>query len=101
MKTAAEMLKGLRYKLRMFGIPMDGPANVFCDNGSVVANTQNPASTVKKKHLLICYHLVREQVAALVLRVAKEDGKTNLADVLTKLMPGTKKRELCGRFLRR
>ena len=29
MKTALEMIEGLRYKLRMFGIPIDGPANVF------------------------------------------------------------------------
>eukprot|EP00978_Attheya_sp_CCMP212_P010154 scaffold24349_cov63-Attheya_sp.AAC.1 len=32
MKTAAEQNMALRYKLRMFGIPIDGPANVFCDN---------------------------------------------------------------------
>ena len=29
MKIATEMIEGLRYKLRMFGVPLDGPANVF------------------------------------------------------------------------
>eukprot|EP00978_Attheya_sp_CCMP212_P043638 scaffold288169_cov38-Attheya_sp.AAC.1 len=38
MKTAAEQIMALRYKLRMFGIPIDGPANVFCDNEAVVTN---------------------------------------------------------------
>ena len=27
MKTAVEMTEGLRYKLRMMGVPLDGPAN--------------------------------------------------------------------------
>ena len=100
-KTAAEIIRGLRYKLRMFGIPMDGPTNVFCDNQSVCNNTQMPASTLKKKHLAICYHLVRELCAANVIRVAWENGQTNLADVLTKLMPASKKKEICGKFMRR
>jgi len=26
------MLESLHYKLWMFGIPIDGPANIFCDN---------------------------------------------------------------------
>ena len=34
MKTAVEMIEGLRYKLRMMDI--DGSTNVFCDNKSVV-----------------------------------------------------------------
>ena len=39
MKTAVEMTEGLRYKLRMMGVPLDGPANVMADNMSVVKNT--------------------------------------------------------------
>jgi hypothetical protein len=26
----------LRYKLRMFGVPLEGPAQVYCDNQGVV-----------------------------------------------------------------
>ena len=29
---ASDLIISLRYKLLMFGIPIDGPANVFCDN---------------------------------------------------------------------
>ena len=32
MKTAIDMIEGLRYKLRMMGIPLTGPTSVFCDN---------------------------------------------------------------------
>ena len=32
MKIGAEMVDDLRYKLRMFGVPIDGSANMFYDN---------------------------------------------------------------------
>jgi hypothetical protein len=32
MKTATELMEALHYKLRMMGIPINRPANVFCDN---------------------------------------------------------------------
>ena len=35
MKTAVEIIKALRYKLRTFGIEIDGPVDVFCDIESV------------------------------------------------------------------
>ena len=59
MKTAVEQIEALRYKLRMFGIPIAGSANVFCDNDSVVVNCTKPESTIKKKHNAIAYHKVR------------------------------------------
>ena len=34
LKLSLEKLIGLRYKLRMLGVPLDGPANVFGDNDS-------------------------------------------------------------------
>ena len=32
LKIATEMNEGLRYKLRMMGVPIEGPINYFCDN---------------------------------------------------------------------
>ncbi len=87
MRIMVEMLDSLRYKLRMFGIPIDGPTNVFCDNKSVVTNSTIPTSTLKKKHNSIAYHHVREVVAAGVLQIAKVDTTENLADLLTKPLP--------------
>jgi hypothetical protein len=42
LKIATELIQGLRYKLRMFGVTLDGPANVFCENKSVVINSYVP-----------------------------------------------------------
>jgi hypothetical protein len=70
-----EMIDAFGYKLQMFAVPIDGPANVFCDNGSMVNNTTLPESTLQKKHNAICYHRVREAVASGTIRVAKKEQK--------------------------
>jgi hypothetical protein len=98
-KIAVEMIEGLRYKLRMFGVPIDGPANVYCDNNSVVTNSARPESTLKKKHNAIAYHKVREAIAQGTIRIAKEPGETNLADILTKPLPGPRMKALIQHIL--
>jgi hypothetical protein len=99
MRIAVELIEALRYKLRMFVIPIEGPTNVFCDNEAVTKNATIPESTLKKKHNSIAYHRTREAVAAETICVTKEDGATNLADVLTKLLPQATKDFLCDRFM--
>ena len=99
MRISVELVEALRYKLRMFGIPIEGPTNVFCDNEAVTKNSIHPESTLKKKHNSIAYHRTREAVAAGTIRVTKEDGKTNLADVLTKPLPQATSDFLCDRFM--
>ena len=83
----------------MRGIEVDGPTNFFCDNKSVVKNTTRPESTLKKKHNAIVYHQTREAQATGIVRISKEDGETNLADLFTKLMAGCSLRKLAGRIL--
>jgi hypothetical protein len=63
MHVAIEMIEAFLYKLQIFGVPIDGPANVFCDNGSFVNNTTLPELSLQKKHNEICYHRVPEAVA--------------------------------------
>jgi len=87
MRICVELVEALRYKLRMFGIPIDGPANIFGDNKSVITNSTIPTSTLKKKHNSIAYHRVRESVAAGTLQIAKVHTSENLADLLTKPLP--------------
>lgn len=48
----------------MFGIPIEGTANIFCDSKLVVTSSTIPDSTLKKKHNAIAYHRVQEAVAA-------------------------------------
>jgi hypothetical protein len=61
--------------------------NLFCDNESVVKNSSRPESTLKKHHNAIAYHCCQEAQAAGIIRIAFKQGKTNIADLFTKLMP--------------
>jgi len=44
LRIAVEKCQSLRYKLRMFGVPIEGPSLVFCDNQSVTNNVSVPTS---------------------------------------------------------
>ena len=90
MKTAVEQIESLCYKLRMFGIPVEDPTNVFCDNKSIFKNMTIPDSTLKKKHTSICYHQSSEAVTVGTMQVAKEGMATNLADLFTKPLAETR-----------
>ena len=92
LKTATEQIIALRYKLRMFGIPLEGAARVFCDNESVYKSSSDPSVQLKRRHQSIAYHMVRENVANGTILVYKEDGDTNLADILTKSTLNREKR---------
>jgi hypothetical protein len=92
MKMCCEYIRGLRYKLRMMGIPCDGPAYISGDNQSVLANTTIPDSTLKKKSQSICYHFVREGAARDEWRTSYVNTHDNEADLLTKVLPSGEKR---------
>ena len=99
MKTAVELVEGLRYKLRMMGVPLDGPTHVKADNMSVIHNCSNPASTLKKKSVSIAYHYTRERCAAGVCSVSYVSTLENLADMFTKSQPGDVRRRLVANVL--
>lgn len=100
MKQLCEYLRGLRYKLRMMGIPVLGPAYIHGDNQSVLANTTIPESTLKKKNQSIAYHFVREGAARDEWRTSYVNTHENEADLLTKLLPsGEKRHNFVRRFL--
>ena len=91
LKIATELTEGLIYKLRMFGVPINGAARVFCDNDSVVYSSSFAEATLRKKHCSIAYHKVRESVAAGKMLIYYEKSSSNLADLLTKVLPHTKR----------
>ena len=94
LRIASEQIISLRYKLRMFGIPIEGYANVFCDNESVYINASTADSRLKKKHNSICFHRVRECVAGNIIMPFKVNTGFNLADILTKSLPALDRKKL-------
>ena len=94
MKHGVEALRGLRYKLRMMGVEVDGPTYVYGDNMSVIHNTLKPQSMLKKKPNSICYNFVRGAVAMKECLTTHVPTLWNWADLLTKVLSGKKKRDL-------
>ena len=92
MKQCCEYLRGLRYKLRMMGIPCDFPSYIYGDNQSVLVNSSVPTSVLKKKSCSIAYHFVREGVAADEWRMTYISTHDNVADLFTKALRGGEKR---------
>ena len=93
MKQCCEYIRGLRDKLRMMGIPVEGPMYIYGDNQSVLANTTIPDSTLKKKSQSIAYHFVREGVARDEWRTSYVNTHDIEADLLTKQLPHGEKRK--------
>ena len=87
-KIATEMMQGVQNRHRMMSMPIVGRINKFCDNQSVIRNSTLPDSSLKKKHVAICFHCVRQTCVSGMIQIAKEDGVTDLADLLTKSLPG-------------
>ena len=98
-RIAAEKIMEYRYKLRMMGIPIDGPAILFCDNKSVVTSCSVLSSSLKKRHNALAYHKLRECVAADIIHIFHVPGKNNIADILTKPVDGTTFKHHRGRLL--
>ncbi|OIT33734.1 retrovirus-related pol polyprotein from transposon tnt 1-94, partial [Nicotiana attenuata] len=63
---------------------VQAPIVLYCDNSGVVANSKEPRSHKRSKHIEHKYHLIRDITQrgdAKVLKIASED---NLADPFTK-----------------
>ena len=69
LRITTEQIIALRYKLKMIGIQVEDPADVFCDNEVVAKNCVTPESVLNKKHNAIYFHKVRECCAAGIIIV--------------------------------
>ena len=94
LRITIEKVKSLRYKLRMMGLKLDGPANIFVDNESVVNSSMRPESVLKKKHVSIAYHLARESFAASIVNIFGVRSEDNLSDAFTKVLPYSKRKNI-------
>ena len=99
MKACIEAITHLRYKLRMFGIPVaDEGTHIFCDNEAVVKNSTKVESTLNKKHNSIAYHYTRWNVTAGVVNISWLSTIGNLADAFTKRLTQFRREHLFGEW---
>ena len=101
LKQFIDDVEHLRFKLRMFGIPIhdDGePTHILCDNNSVVTNTSNVESSLKNNHSSIAYHFSRWNVAAGECQLAWVPIGENIEDAVTKILSKDTRDYLFGQW---
>jgi hypothetical protein len=84
MRLATEEIITIRYMLRALGIRVSKPSNISGDNTGIISNSVTSDATLKKKHVALSYHAMRESVAAGIISPSYVPSKNNIADLLTK-----------------
>jgi len=97
--TATEEAIALRYMLRCLDVPIpsdeSAPTRLFGDNLSVIQNATNPACDLKKKHVALSFHFVREAIASGIIHPFWLQGSLNQSDILTKQISATEYLKHC------
>ena len=89
LKTIVDLVEGLRYKLQMMGVPVDGLGHILCDIESVVTNSTTLKSPFKTRHISIAYHIVfKAQEAGTSIRIAHISGEQKHCRLISKLLNG-------------
>ena len=86
MKIVTETLRGIRYKLRIMGVPIYGPSFIYGVNMLVINNNQRPEFTLKKKSNSIFYHAVCESIAMGDSLTGNVGTNKNCADLATNVL---------------
>ena len=86
MRSAVEEAIALRYMLRCLGIPVVAPTNLFGDNFGAIQSANIPEGELKKKHVAISYHYVREAIAAKIVNAIWIKTYENWSDLCTKAL---------------
>lgn len=68
------------------GLP-HSDVSLYCDSQSALHLASNNVMDGRVKHIDIRYHYIRQVVSDSALKLIKIDGKLNLADALTKVIP--------------
>ena len=98
MKKSVELIAALRYKLRMFGVPINGSTEIVCGTEAVYKNSSTPKSQLRRKHHSILYHTIREAVASGAYSMAKKYTDTELSNIFTKVLPQPRRELLLESF---
>ena len=79
----ASWLRKFVIDLGVFPCAQD-PVNIYCDNTGSIANAKEPRSHFTAKHILRCYHVIRDYQKNSDIKICKIHTDLNVADPLTK-----------------
>ena len=74
------------------------PVQLFCDNNAAIQLAANPVFHEKSKHFELDVHLVREKVAAGVIKNVKVHTNEQIGDIFTKCLGGVQHFLFCRKL---
>ncbi|GJR05474.1 hypothetical protein Tco_0528458 [Tanacetum coccineum] len=80
----------IRKLLSYLDLTQEGLTVIFCDNKSAIAIAENPMQHGRTKHINVKYHAIREAKKNEEVKLKYYTSKTQLADMVTKLIIGKK-----------
>jgi hypothetical protein len=76
---------------KLGGVPSaSSPMDLYCDNSGAIAQEKEPMAHKNVKHVLRCYHLIREIISQGDAKVCKVHTDHNVTDPLMKPLPQPK-----------
>ena len=90
----------LRILLGEIGIAVHGASPIFCDNQAAKKVAENPVSAKQLRHVERRHFFVQDTVDAGCITVPYVESNSNLADILTKILPNKPKYEWAAARLR-
>ena len=78
----------IRHVLCCLGIKVNTTSLICGENKGVVQNSTISDSLLKKKHVAITCHKIREVVAIGIIHPIKVSGQNNFSDLITKALTG-------------
>ncbi len=92
LRRTIEIVISVRHTIRSFGIEISEPTLILTDNMSVMQSSIAIGGYLKKKHVAVSYHMVREAIASGIVQLAYLPSAVNIADILTKPLVGIQHR---------
>ena len=94
MKDGVDTLHDIEHKLRMMGIQISGPTDIYEDNMLVIHTISKADTTLKKNCNMMACYAIHESVAMKESFAVQIRLENNLADLLMKVITGKEKKYL-------
>jgi len=86
-RSVATTVEGVKALLSELGVKIPLPMKILSDNQGATFIVNNPVCHSKMKHIAMDFHFVREKSEEGIVKVNHIAGKSQKADILTKLLP--------------
>ena len=79
-------------------MPITFPMELYCDNKAAISIAHNPVQHDRTKHVEIDRHFIKEKVENGLVCLSYISSNKQLADILTKGLPGHQFQEFIGKL---